>query len=187
MSGEVDPVRSALMSRIRGENTRPEKLLRQALWTAGLRYRLKARVPAGRPDVVFPGPKVAVFIDGCFWHGCPEHYVRPRTRTEFWSEKLATNVRRDQRMMALYLEAGWRACRFWEHEVHTNLDEVVELVRCAVREAAWSPTDSWRVLEVHPLDERGEHERRVMESLLEPGVRRVVVQKRHTRKWKVPG
>lgn len=81
----------------RSQHTRPEVLLRQALWRAGLRYRLHTRTPVGRPDIVFPRQKVAIFIDGCFWHGCPEHYVRPRSRPEFWAAKLLTNFERDHR------------------------------------------------------------------------------------------
>jgi len=106
----------------------------------------------GRPDVVFPGPKVAVFIDGCFWHGCPEHYVRPRSRTEFWAEKLAQNVARDRRQ-TLALEAqGWRVVRVWEHDVFTQLDEAVEDVTAAVREKEWSPVSSQVVVRLEPLD-----------------------------------
>ncbi|HYO69174.1 MAG TPA: very short patch repair endonuclease, partial [Archangium sp.] len=83
--------RSEQMSRIRGKDTSPERLLRSALWRAGLRFRLQSRTPYGRPDVVFSKARVAVFIDGCFWHGCPDHYVRPRTRNDFWSSKLLEN------------------------------------------------------------------------------------------------
>ena len=182
----VDPARSALMRRIRSKDTKPEVILRRALWASGLRYRLQARAPAGRPDVVFPGPKVAVFIDGCFWHGCPAHYVRPRTRTEFWSDKLRTNVRRDQRISAALCDAGWRVCRLWEHEVYEGLDEVVGFVELAVRGTTWAPGNPWRVVEVVPLDERGEMERRFLEQLYEPIHRLYVEQRRHTRKWKMP-
>ncbi len=70
---EVPPSRSALMKRIKGKDTKPEKILRRALWASGIRYRLKGKLPSGRPDLLFPGKSVVVFIDGCFWHGCPDH------------------------------------------------------------------------------------------------------------------
>ena len=86
--------RSERMSRVRGSDTKPEIIFRKALWREGLRYRLRYKL-FGRPDIVFPGPKVAVFIDGCFWHGCPEHYRPPKTRTEWWDNKIAGNKKRD--------------------------------------------------------------------------------------------
>src|SRR5262245_58666688 len=78
--------RSRCMSHIKGKDTKPELLLRKALWRLGLRYRLHAKIP-GRPDVVFPKAKVAVFIDGCQWHCCPIHFVRPKSNQEFWDRK----------------------------------------------------------------------------------------------------
>src|SRR5689334_1387580 len=96
------------MSRIRGSNTSPERLLRLALWRRGYRYRLHARTPVGAPDIVFGRRKVAVFVDGCFWHGCPEHYVRPRTRNAFWDAKLDENFKRDRRQTLALIQAGWR-------------------------------------------------------------------------------
>src|SRR5262245_35460834 len=89
--------RSEQMARIRSCNTSPEILLRRALWREGLRYRLHVRTVTARPDLVLAHYRTAVFIDGCFWHGCPEHYVPPRSSSLYWAEKLATNVSRDIR------------------------------------------------------------------------------------------
>ncbi|RKI15392.1 very short patch repair endonuclease [Corallococcus sp. AB030] len=125
--------RSEQMARIRGTNTSPELTLRRALWARGLRYRLHERTPAGRPDVVFSASRVAVFIDGCFWHGCPLHYARPRSREEFWSAKLVENVERDARQAVLLEAAGWQVVRLWEHEIITELESAVERVERAVR------------------------------------------------------
>ncbi|NNB93696.1 very short patch repair endonuclease [Corallococcus exiguus] len=125
--------RSEQMARIRGTNTSPEVTLRRALWARGLRYRLHARTPAGRPDVVFSASRVAVFIDGCFWHGCPLHYARPRSREEFWSAKLVENVERDARQAVTLESAGWQVVRLWEHEIITELESAVELVERAVQ------------------------------------------------------
>src|SRR4051812_21964937 len=109
--------RSEQMARIRGVNTTPELRLRARLWSTGLRYRLHLRTPAGRPDLVIPGAQVAVYIDGCQWHGCPKHYVRPRSKDEFWAAKLHENVARDLRQTQQLEALGWRVLRFWEHEV----------------------------------------------------------------------
>jgi len=70
----------------------------------------------GSPDIVFPGPKVAVFVDGCFWHGCPEHYRTPAENTEFWVRKLQVNRERDERVDEELRTAGWAIERVWEHE-----------------------------------------------------------------------
>lgn len=120
------------MSRIRSTETSPERRLRAAVWRAGLRYRLYSRSLAGKPDLVFHAAKVVVFIDGCFWHGCPDHYVPPRSRDEYWSEKLRTNVLRDIRRTVELESAGWRVVRVWECEVEVDLDGAVSKVVAAV-------------------------------------------------------
>ncbi len=174
------------MSRIKSRDTGPESRLRKALWAEGLRYRKHAQTPAGRPDVVFPGPRVAVFIDGCFWHGCPDHYVRPRSRTEFWSAKLLENCDRDTRQ-TIHLEAeGWAVCRFWEHEVYEALGDVVSRVRDAVGTQRTNQNPEWRVFRVDPVDETGDVEQRFMRRLRFPDTTMSVVHPRHTRKWKRP-
>ncbi|ABF87499.1 very short patch repair protein [Myxococcus xanthus DK 1622] len=178
--------RSEQMSRIRGRDTSPERLLRSALWRAGLRFRLHTRTTHGRPDVVFPRHKVAVFIDGCFWHGCPKHYVRPRTRDEFWSSKLRENVERDRRQTLLLEEGGWRVCRFWEHQIFESLAEVVEWVRQALQDGEWTPSASWRVVQVIPQVGEGDMEQRWMEELRDATETRTVVGRRSTKKWKRP-
>jgi len=111
--------RSRCMSAIRGKDTKPEILLRKALWHKGYRYRLKNRL-LGRPDIVFPTERVAVFVDGCFWHGCPEHYQKPATNARFWQEKIRKNTLRDKDVNALLKSEGWKVLRFWEHAVKNN-------------------------------------------------------------------
>jgi DNA mismatch endonuclease (patch repair protein) len=112
------------MARIRGKDTRPELKLRKALWAAGLRYRLSVKLP-GRPDLVFPGKKVALFVDGCFWHGCPLHYSAPKTRFEFWATKLKDNITRDQRVDAELAQIGWSVVHVWQHDLRC-LEKVVK-------------------------------------------------------------
>jgi len=111
--------RSENMSRIRGANTGPEVALRRALWSLGWRYRLKAPLP-GRPDIAFPRQRVAVFVDGCFWHGCPRHYTAPSNNHSFWAAKLAENQARDGRVAAQLKAGGWRIIRLWEHEIEAD-------------------------------------------------------------------
>jgi len=124
--------RRRCMSRIRGKDTRPEKHLRQALWSTGLRYRIRNRL-IGRPDIVFPSSRVAVFVDGCFWHRCPEHGVSPVTNSLFWERKLDRNVARDREVTARLADEGWIVIRLWEHEVKHNVDACVARIRAAVR------------------------------------------------------
>lgn len=104
------------MSGIGGKNTKPELLVRKALFAAGFRFRLHRKDLPGRPDVVLPGRRVVVFVHGCFWHahqGCP-YAKTPATRREFWEAKLAANVERDRRTREALLSAGWRVLVVWE-------------------------------------------------------------------------
>jgi DNA mismatch endonuclease (patch repair protein) len=171
------------MSRIRAADTTPEITLRRALWQAGLRYRLHSPRLKVRPDLVFPKAKVAVFIDGCFWHGCPEHYVPPRSARPFWEGKLKDNVARDQRQTSDLELSGWHVLRFWEHEVFTDLSGTVERIRQAVR-GNWAPTGtSARVVRVDFLDRRGNLEKRHLTDLRDDSWSASVVRDRSTRKW----
>lgn len=107
------------MQAIRSRDTKPERLLRRLLHAQGLRYRVAAKpLPDLRrtADIVFRPTKVAVFIDGCYWHGCPEHYVPPKTNEGYWSDKVVGNMARDRDTNRLLTEAGWTVLRFWEHE-----------------------------------------------------------------------
>ncbi|GAA0698150.1 hypothetical protein GCM10009536_33450 [Streptomyces thermocarboxydus] len=107
------------MQAIRSRDTKPEIMIRRLVHAAGLRYRVAARpLPDLRrtADMVFRPAKVAVFIDGCYWHGCPEHYVPPKTNSGYWSEKVVRNVKRDRETDELLTSAGWLVLRFWEHE-----------------------------------------------------------------------
>ena len=119
--------RSENMSRIRGRDTGPEIRLRKALWKTGLRYRLQYKLP-GRPDLTFVGARSVVFVDGCFWHGCPIHYSAPSTRQAFWSEKLRANVERDLRVDDELAEGGWRVLHVWQHDLK-DLSQVIWRVR----------------------------------------------------------
>ncbi len=123
--------KSEQMARVRSKNTDSELALRRAVWKEGLRYRLHTRLP-GTPDIAFPGARVAVFVDGCFWHGCPEHYTRPVRNAEFWRAKLKRNQARDKRVDRELDVAGWLVVRIWEHELRDDLNACVRRVRRAV-------------------------------------------------------
>lgn len=107
--------RSSCMSKVRGKDTAPEVYLRKVLWAAGFRYRLESKLP-GKPDIVLKKYKAVIFVNGCFWHshtGCPKSKI-PTTRKEFWTNKIAANVERDQRNIAELKKKGWRIAVVWE-------------------------------------------------------------------------
>jgi DNA mismatch endonuclease (patch repair protein) len=111
------------MSQIRGHNTTPELLLRGFLWRMGFRYRLRSKIE-GHPDIVFPSARVAVFVDGCQWHCCPDHWVRPKSNTDFWDLKFKRNRTRDMNVNEFLTGKGWRVLRFWEHEIKKDCQSV---------------------------------------------------------------
>lgn len=116
----ISPGRSVNMKAIRRTDTKPEMALRRALHARGYRYRKDHRLDLSdgrrvRPDIVFTARKVAVFVDGCFWHACPEHGSKPKNNEWYWSPKLQRNVDRDRANDAALAEGGWRVVRLWEH------------------------------------------------------------------------
>lgn len=114
--------RSETMSRIRSRNTKPEMLLRRAVWRKGGRYRLHYPLP-GSPDMAFVRARVAIFVDGCFWHCCPLHCSMPSSSPEYWSKKLRRNQARDRETNERLRELGWHVVRVWEHEVKWNAED----------------------------------------------------------------
>lgn len=112
--------RRQMMSRIRGRDTAPELSLRRHLWALHLRYRVQFRIGDTRPDVVFIREKLAVFVDGCFWHGCPLHSAMPKNNRDFWEQKLRRNCERDAESTLKLLSEGWRVLRLWEHEIEAS-------------------------------------------------------------------
>jgi DNA mismatch endonuclease, patch repair protein len=120
--------RRLCMSRNRGKDTQPEVRLRKACFALGLRYKLDYAIP-GKPDFVFPQERVAVFMNGCFWHGCPQHYKFAKTRPDFWARKLEKNRQRDELVNAALREQGWWPLRVWEHEVRASAETAARRVR----------------------------------------------------------
>lgn len=124
--------RSHCMSKIKGKNTKPEIILRQALWQAGCRYRLNSQLP-GKPDLVFPGAKVVVFVDGCFWHSCADHLVLPKKNADFWRTKLKRNKERDIEVNSILSEMGWKVIRIWEHAIKKDATNAAQTVIKALK------------------------------------------------------
>ncbi|MDZ5622049.1 very short patch repair endonuclease [Nocardioides sp. HM23] len=125
----------ATMRANRSTNTMPELAIRQILHRHGLRYRVNVRpIRAVRrsADVVFTKQRLAVFVDGCFWHGCPQHYVAPKQNVDYWSEKVRRNRERDAETTRLLEEAGWHVLRVWEHEAPAASAQRIEQARASL-------------------------------------------------------
>lgn len=122
------------MSGNRGKDTKLELVVRRALWKDGYRYRKNNRKLLGTPDISFPNLKIVVFLDSCYWHGCPLHFKIPKTNTYFWQQKINRNIERDNEVSNHYLEEGWILLRFWEHEVYKNLEGVLKIIKYFVDE-----------------------------------------------------
>lgn len=117
----------------RRRDTSPERELRRALHAAGLRYFVDRRIltPSGpaRPDIVFPRARLAIFVDGCFWHGCPIHGTMPAKNRDYWQPKIARNRQRDAEQTSRLEADGWRVLRIWEHDQVTEVvDRVASLL-----------------------------------------------------------
>jgi len=115
----VDPLNDVIrrqMQRMPRQHTRPEIALRRALHRKGLRFRLQSKDLPGRPDIVLSRVKIAIFVDGCFWHRCAIHYKPPKNNSEWWSAKFAANVQRDRDKDAELVAQGWLPVHVWEHD-----------------------------------------------------------------------
>lgn len=124
------------MARVRQLGTDAELALRQEMYRIGLRYRVGYQVlknPRRIADVAFPGRKIAVFVDGCFWHGCPGHATWPKRNAEFWRQKIEANRQRDTDTNAKLEAIGWMVLRFWSHE---SPIKAAELIACVVADTA---------------------------------------------------
>ena len=120
-----------MMSGIRGRDTKPELLLRKGLHAMGFRYKLHDKSLPGKPDLVFPRYRAVIFVNGCFWHGHDCHLFKwPKSRKDFWREKIKSNIDRDRLVTSQLKEQGWRVLRVWECAIkgrtRIGLDEVLE-------------------------------------------------------------
>ena len=120
--------RSSVMSKIRSKNTKPEIILRKALFSKGFRYRIHDKNLPGKPDIVLPKYRTLIFVHGCFWHyhsDCKEGKV-PKTNAKFWAEKLSKNIERDLKHNLALTALGWKIITFWECEIEKRLTAVLD-------------------------------------------------------------
>lgn len=140
------PEASRRMGKVRQKGTGAEIALRQELFRIGLRYRVNFEVlkkPRRVADIVFPKLKIAVFVDGCFWHGCPEHATWSKSNADFWRQKIETNRARDSDSNLRLQASGWTVLRFWEHESPVEAAKTVaHMVTIARSKRLRSPSHS---------------------------------------------
>ena len=123
--------RSEVMSKIRSKNTKPEIMLRKALFALGYRYRIHNKMLPGKPDIVLSKYKTAIFVHGCFWHyhaNCREGRI-PNTNSTFWKEKLLKNITRDQKHQEILQQLGWKVIVCWECEIEKDIQYVVNKIK----------------------------------------------------------
>lgn len=120
--------RSKIMSSIKGKNTKPEIIVRKLLWAQGIRYRIHNRKVFGTPDISIKKQKLAIFIDGCFWHGCSNCYKAPKTNSKFWKDKLEYNKHRRTIVRHELRKNDWKILEFWEHQVSKEPDKVIKRI-----------------------------------------------------------
>jgi DNA mismatch endonuclease (patch repair protein) len=132
-------IRSYNMSQIRSKNTKPEMLVRKFLHANGFRFRLHVKDLPGKPDLVLPKFKTVIFVHGCFWHGhynC-RYYVIPKTRTEWWLNKINRNKDNDRKAIEKLKNSGWRIIEIWECQIKDNADEILH--QCKMQINAYEP------------------------------------------------
>jgi DNA mismatch endonuclease, patch repair protein len=120
--------RSHIMSMIGSKNTKIELKLRSELWREGLRFKIHYDLP-GKPDIVFLTKRLAIFVDGDFWHGYDFKNLKPKLKNDFWLNKITKNMQRDEAVTSTLTENGWKVLRFWEHDINNNLDNCVNKIR----------------------------------------------------------
>jgi DNA mismatch endonuclease (patch repair protein) len=124
--------RSKIMASIRSKNTKPEIILREALSAKGLRY--ETYFGPEKIDIAFPSERIAVFVDGCFWHGCPKHFHKVGTNEAYWQQKLEKNKERDKLKNEKLKSESWTVLRFWEHEL-LDIDPIVNRIQIVIDRA----------------------------------------------------
>lgn len=131
--------RSRAMSKIKGLNTKPEVILRKALWNLGIRYRLNVKNLPGKPDILMKKYKLVIFVDGEFWHGYnwEDKKKKIKTNSSFWIPKIERNIQRDKENEEELIELGFRVIRFWEHEIKKKLQDCLDKVSYLINEQSF--------------------------------------------------
>ena len=122
-------IRSRIMSKVQ-RNSKPEQVLRKALFRLGYRYSLDHRFKElnFKPDIVMVSRKVCIFVDGCFWHKCPKCFKAPKSNKKYWNAKIKKNIERDKEQNKHLKKNGWKVIRVWEHEINKNLDKCISKI-----------------------------------------------------------
>lgn len=128
MDRVTQEVRSETMRAVRSSNSKMEVAFRKLLFSKGIRYRKNVSDLPGKPDIAIKSKKIVIFLDSCFWHGCPQHLRRPQSNKVYWDSKIELNKKRDQNINNEYRKMGWRIIRFWEHEIRVNQYKAIERI-----------------------------------------------------------
>ncbi|WP_274649032.1 very short patch repair endonuclease [Paenibacillus humicola] len=121
-------LRSQLMGKIRGKNTKLEQSVSKALWKNGYRFRKNVLSLYGKPDIAIKKYKVVIFIDSCFWHGCKSHYKLPSKNPDYWTKKISRNIERDLEVTQYYVNNEWVLIRVWEHDLKANFVSIIDQI-----------------------------------------------------------
>lgn len=136
--------RSKIMSSIHSKDTKIELLLRSLLWKEGLRYKTHYMIK-GNPDIVFTRQKVAVFIDGDFWHGWQWKKLKSKLKNRFWVDKITRNMERDKEVNKELKKQGWRVIRIWEHSIKRDVHKCAELIQAEIESRSWNKRKNKRI------------------------------------------
>ncbi|MCY8516674.1 very short patch repair endonuclease [Bacillus atrophaeus] len=126
--------RSNTMKAVKSKNTKIEKVVCKKIWRRGIRFRKNVKDLKGKPDIAIKKYKIVIFIDSCFWHGCPLHGRIPKSNVEFWNNKIKHNIERDKSINQYYTRKGWNILRIWEHDlnkkkVSQTIDKIEEWIK----------------------------------------------------------
>jgi len=143
--------RSEIMRAVKSRDSKIEHDFRRELWRQGFRYRKNASEYYGKPDIVLKKYKTVIFVDSCFWHGCPEHLRMPSSRQEYWNNKIRKNRKRDLAVNEYYKNMGWVVIRIWEHDLKNNADEVADRTVISLRMLAKTSSDSRKTTDIRNI------------------------------------